>query len=431
MNIFSGFAILSLVVVIYFAVYSSSITSFISASALEIYEESLNIPYQKYGLPADTTDYQFNESPADTTDYQFNESPADTTDYQSNDLSNIDPLLFDYMPSTNAMQQKQEYTSDDNKFVIVMFDRGYESIFTTAKPILDKFGFKASIFITCEYVGDENGMTWNQIGELYNDGYDIQSHGLQHERLDEVKSSNDIELIVSGGKECLEERGFSPTIFQAPHNKGGDNPEIVNTISKYFDFGFTGHSELMFLNCDGWENFGYDQESYEGTTDCSPYSSDGIPTPTNKFSMKEWSHDREHDDVNKQLGGDPHGPEASYLLYKKFVEIVNSQTEFNKNGEINAIPIIGYHEVSRTDKRGTSPELFELEMEYLYENGFKVITLADLGYDENQERFYVKNLDTYSPQQPNEAEQQQTQINQEEMIQQQYESLKQFLLTGQ
>ena len=122
------------------------------------------------------------------------------------------------------------------------------------------------------------------------------------------------------------------------------------------------------------------------------------------------------------------------MLYKKFVEIVNSQTEFNKDGQVNAISIIGYHEISRNDDIGTSPELFELEMEYLYENGFKVITLADLGYDETQERFYVKNLNTFSPtQQSNEAQQQQQQqnlINQEErMIQQHYENLKQFLLT--
>ena len=25
----------------------------------------------------------------------------------------------------------------------------------------------------------------------------------------------------------------------------------------------------MFLNCDGWENFGYGKNNYEGTTDCS------------------------------------------------------------------------------------------------------------------------------------------------------------------
>ena len=61
---------------------------------------------------------------------------------------------------------------------------------------------------------------------------------------------------------------------------------------------------------------------------------------------------------------------------------------------INAIPIVGYHEISKDDDIATSPELFYLEMEYLHDNGFKVITIDDLGYDKSQERFYVKNINT-------------------------------------
>jgi hypothetical protein len=142
---------------------------------------------------------------------------------------------------------------------------------------------------------------------------------------------------------------------------------------------------------------------------------------------------------------DPHGKEVSYSLFKKFVDVVDSQTEFNKQGEINAIPIIGYHEITTEEELATSPELFELEMEYLYDNGFKVITLDDLGYDENQERFYLKTFNT-SPQQSTPQQNQNSRmqmadfttqperkqlpiINQEEMIQQQFENLKQSLLT--
>jgi hypothetical protein len=33
---------------------------------------------------------------------------------------------------------------------------------------------------------------------------------------------------------------FSPTVFKAPDNKGGDDPLIVDTVGKYFNFGFTG-----------------------------------------------------------------------------------------------------------------------------------------------------------------------------------------------
>jgi len=325
------------------------------------------------------------------------------------------PLLFDYIPEVNGQEQNQaneggkgeerqkgegkdvvDYKNDNEnnnkKYVILIFDRGYETTFTTAKPILDKYGFKATMFIACGNIEGGKGMSWNQIRELYDEGHDIQAHGSEHIRLTYLKSSEEIESIVSEGKECLEEKGFSPTVFQAPYNKGGDDPEIVDGIAKYFDFAFTGHSELMFLNCDGWENYGYSKKNYEGTTDCNPYSSDGTLTPTNKYAIKEWSHDREHDKIyeSKYLGEDPHGKKVSKAVLEKFIEVVNSQTKFNKNGKINAIPIIGYHKIDTGKDYYTSPELFEQEMEYLHDNGFKVITLGDLGYDENQQHFYIK-----------------------------------------
>ncbi len=88
-------------------------------------------------------------------------------------------------------------------------------------------------------------------------------------------------------------------------------------------------------------NYGSDTVS----TDCRPYFSDGTPTFTTKFDIKEWSYDRVHYKINHALKGDPYGPEVSQALFDKFVQVVNDKTYFNKNGEINAIPIIGYHEI--------------------------------------------------------------------------------------
>ena len=87
----------------------------------------------------------------------------------------------------------------------------------------------------------------------------------------------------------------------------------------------------------------------------------------------------------------PNGEEVNKAVLKQFIKIVESQTKFNKNGQINTIPIIGYYKIDVGKDYYTSPQLFEQEMEYLYENGFKVITLADLGYDENKQKFYLKN----------------------------------------
>jgi peptidoglycan/xylan/chitin deacetylase (PgdA/CDA1 family) len=310
-------------------------------------------------------------------------------------------LFLDFYNTSlaNAQEQEEEEGNINNnnikndKYVILIFDRGYKSTFTTAKPILDKYDFKVSVFVACSRTESPKGMTWDQLRQLQSEGHDIQSHGSEHTRLVDIKSYEQIESIVKEGKECLQQQGFSPTVFQAPYNKGGNDPKIVDIISKSFDFAFMGHSKLMFLNCDGWENFDYSRESYEGSTDCRPYFSDGSPTPANRYAMKEWSHDRGHDKIyeSKYLGEDPHGEKVNEAVLKQFIKIIESQTKFNnKDGQINAIPIIGYHKIDIGKDYYTSPELFEQEMEYLYENGFKVITLADLGYDEKKERFYIK-----------------------------------------
>ena len=39
------------------------------------------------------------------------------------------------------------------RIAIINFDDGYKSQFTNAKPLLDKYGFKASFFIVCNFVG--------------------------------------------------------------------------------------------------------------------------------------------------------------------------------------------------------------------------------------------------------------------------------------
>jgi len=69
------------------------------------------------------------------------------------------------------------------KLAIINFDDGYKDQFTNAKPVLDKYGFKAAFFIVCNFVGKSvsqmnsssivnfagkgvEQMTWNDIVTL-------------------------------------------------------------------------------------------------------------------------------------------------------------------------------------------------------------------------------------------------------------------------
>ena len=85
----------------------------------------------------------------------------------------------------------------------------------------------------------------------------------------------------------------------------------------------------------------------------------------------------------------------STAIFNNFIQVVNSQSEYNSNtgGVINAIPLIAYHDIDNNMARSnTNIDLFRAEMKYLHDNGFKVLTMKDLGYDEMSNRLYVKNM---------------------------------------
>jgi peptidoglycan/xylan/chitin deacetylase (PgdA/CDA1 family) len=65
----------------------------------------------------------------------------------------------------------------NDKIVILNFDDGRRTQFTHAKPILDKYGFKATHYIVCNYIEKKSGfMNWREVTQLYEEGHDIGSH---------------------------------------------------------------------------------------------------------------------------------------------------------------------------------------------------------------------------------------------------------------
>lgn len=331
-------------------------------------------------------------------------------------LSNLilTSFLFSITYGGSENQVNSNHTISDSissnieKSVIIMFDRGYDTQFVNAKPILDKYGFKVSFFIICSFI-DGNGyyklaggreeledsftpMNWDQVRLLSKEGHDIESHGMEHRYLLNLSSTESLKHEIEGSKQCLEDQGIKPTYFQIPFNRGADNSTILKMISEHYDFGLSGHSQLMFLNCDGWINHGFETRSYKYQEDCNPYTDEGIPTRTHKYAIREWYHDRFHTRINNNYSTlDPHGPEISNMLFAEFVRLVEAQNQYNIKAEkIVAIPVVGYHSIDTHTRYDTSPELFEREMAYLHTNGFNVLKLTDLGYDEKKHHFYIK-----------------------------------------
>jgi peptidoglycan/xylan/chitin deacetylase (PgdA/CDA1 family) len=297
-------------------------------------------------------------------------------------------------------------TPTNSKFVIINFDDSHESEYTYAKPILDKYGFKATFFEVCNWVeagyrqkdsGVDISTTWEQIAALQQDGMDIEAHTMNHPHLSKL-SQTDLDYEIGQSKQCLENHGFNTTIFAYPGGNGADNPEVVNTVAKYYDIARTNtkSSALAFLHCDGND---------DGQTDCRTLFSDGTLTPSNRYSINSWAH--KHIDEgcsdNSADNGDAGNCKSfryeydNAQMFEKFITAVNNQSNYNKDGIVRAIPIIVYHtlvnyaDLSDSNRPiDTTVNLFDAEMKYLHDNGFKVLTMADLGYDENSKSLYIK-----------------------------------------
>ncbi len=94
-------------------------------------------------------------------------------------------------------------------------------------------------------------MTWEQIAALQQDGMDIEAHTMNHPNLNHL-SQSDLNYEIGQSKQCLENHGINANIFAYPYGDGADNPNVVNTVAKYYDLARTdSKSALTFLNCDG------------------------------------------------------------------------------------------------------------------------------------------------------------------------------------
>jgi peptidoglycan/xylan/chitin deacetylase (PgdA/CDA1 family) len=318
----------------------------------------------------DNADVNYNDNV--DTNHNGDDNAADVKDNNNN--NNVDV--------NNPSSYISSSSTDNNtpKAVILNFYDNDIGQFTNAKPILDKYGFKGTFFIVCSWASSDNNpdrMNWQQITQLYNEGHDINSHSTSHKVLSKL-SADDIDYQVGQSKECFREHlGAEPTVFSPPHSKGWNNATVIDTIAKYYDLSIGGFvSSPMFLHCYGWK-----QLQHAPQTDCRTYSDDGELNYANRYDIKENSHN----------GLDIRYSHDDNQIFEKFVELVNSQTNYNKDGKINAIPIIGYHNME-DDKAITSTgvNLFYKEMKYLHDNGFKVLTMSDLGYNENMNYLYVK-----------------------------------------
>jgi peptidoglycan/xylan/chitin deacetylase (PgdA/CDA1 family) len=86
------------------------------------------------------------------------------------------------------------------KPILLTFDDGSETIYTTALPILQKYGFTGTAYIIYNYMWLPNYMDTDQVRALYAAGWEIGSHGTSHTDLPTHPGRQKSEIVESRRK---------------------------------------------------------------------------------------------------------------------------------------------------------------------------------------------------------------------------------------
>jgi peptidoglycan/xylan/chitin deacetylase (PgdA/CDA1 family) len=114
--------------------------------------------------------------------------------------------------------------------VVITFDDGYEETPRIAWPLLKRFGFPATIFVTPTEVGLPGFATWDQLVEIARDGAAIGSHTMHHTYLPLVNADRLPEEIIQS-KRIIEERVGCPVHFLS-YPVGGFTPEAQALVKQ-------------------------------------------------------------------------------------------------------------------------------------------------------------------------------------------------------
>ncbi len=131
--------------------------------------------------------------------------------------------------------------------VILTFDDGYESLYTTARLVLDHYGFKATAFLVTGHIGTNERMDnrwdppeaqhavpmllWSEVAAMAANGHSFGSHTRRHPHLtavDEERARQEVE----GSAADLRAHLRAPLAFAYPFGDGAGIPRIEALVQE-------------------------------------------------------------------------------------------------------------------------------------------------------------------------------------------------------
>ena len=108
-----------------------------------------------------------------------------------------------------------------DKLVVLTFDDSKASHYTVVRPLLKKYGFGATFFITegfSFHTNKDDYLTWEQIAQLHRDGFEIGNHTRDHKSVSKANLAALRDQVDAINTQCAAHGIPKPTSFAYPGN---------------------------------------------------------------------------------------------------------------------------------------------------------------------------------------------------------------------
>jgi len=110
------------------------------------------------------------------------------------------------------------------KKVVITFDDGFRNFYTSAFPVLNRYGFTATMFLPTAHIGESHltfkgkeCLSWAEVRELQQHGISFGSHTVTHPQLHDC-DANSLQQEIVGSKQTIEQKlGCAVQSFSYPY----------------------------------------------------------------------------------------------------------------------------------------------------------------------------------------------------------------------
>jgi peptidoglycan/xylan/chitin deacetylase (PgdA/CDA1 family) len=115
--------------------------------------------------------------------------------------------------------------------ITITFDDGWESVYTVAMPLLQKYGIHSTQYVLSGTESFPAYMSWEQISMIQKNGHEIACHSVNHPDLTTI-DNNSLEWQLQTCQTNLSKRYGSVTDFASPY--GSYNAHTIDAIQKVY-----------------------------------------------------------------------------------------------------------------------------------------------------------------------------------------------------